>query len=94
MTQGKSRPWPVELRLNPAKSQLTVEYDTGERFVLPAEYLRVESPSADRKSEPGLAADQLLFFPVERQWPLGHRADQDFEQLGIGVHRLNCHRVS
>jgi len=42
-----TRPWPVELRLNPAKTQLTVEYDTGERFVLPAEYLRVESPSAE-----------------------------------------------
>lgn len=47
MTEAAQKPWPVELRLNPAKSQLTVEYDTGERFVLPAEYLRVESPSAE-----------------------------------------------
>jgi len=47
MTEGASKPWPVELRLNPAKTQLTVEYDTGERYVLPAEYLRVESPSAE-----------------------------------------------
>ncbi|HUO97968.1 MAG TPA: DUF971 domain-containing protein [Rhizomicrobium sp.] len=40
-------PWPTELRLNPAKDALTVSFDTGERFVLPAEYLRVESPSAE-----------------------------------------------
>ncbi|MEI9988891.1 MAG: DUF971 domain-containing protein [Rhizomicrobium sp.] len=47
MTAAATKPWPVELKLNPAKNQLTVEYDTGERFVLPAEYLRVESPSAE-----------------------------------------------
>ena len=47
MSGAAKRPWPTELRLNPAKNQLTVEYDSGERFVLPAEYLRVESPSAE-----------------------------------------------
>ncbi|HUO90382.1 MAG TPA: DUF971 domain-containing protein [Rhizomicrobium sp.] len=47
MSGAGKRPWPVELRLNKAKTQLTVEYDSGERFVLPAEYLRVESPSAE-----------------------------------------------
>ena len=41
------RPWPTEIRLNPAKTVLTVEYDSGERFALAAEYLRVESPSAE-----------------------------------------------
>ncbi len=40
-------PWPTELRLNPAKDRLTVAFDTGERFELPAQYLRVESPSAE-----------------------------------------------
>ena len=47
MSEGAKRPWPTEIRLNPAKSQLTVDYDSGERFVLAAEYLRVESPSAE-----------------------------------------------
>jgi DUF971 family protein len=42
-----SRPWPTELRLDGAKTVLTVSYDNGERFELPAEYLRVESPSAE-----------------------------------------------
>ena len=39
--------WPTELRLDSAKTTLTVSFDNGERFVLPAEYLRVESPSAE-----------------------------------------------
>ena len=40
-------PWPTELRLDSAKTTLTVSYDNGERFALAAEYLRVESPSAE-----------------------------------------------
>ena len=47
MSEAAKRPWPTEIRLNPAKTALTVEYDSGERFVLAAEYLRVESPSAE-----------------------------------------------
>ena len=39
--------WPTELRLDGAKTMLTVSFDNGERFALPAEYLRVESPSAE-----------------------------------------------
>ena len=39
--------WPTELRLDGAKTTLTVSFDNGERFALPAEYLRVESPSAE-----------------------------------------------
>ena len=48
--------WPTELRLNREKTLLTVSFDTGERFALPAEYLRVESPSAEVKGHgPGQA---------------------------------------
>ena len=39
--------WPTELTLDRAKTTLTVSFDNGERFALPAEYLRVESPSAE-----------------------------------------------
>jgi DUF971 family protein len=49
------RPWPSELRLSPDKALLTVTFDTGAQFALPAEYLRVESPSAEVQ---GHAADQ------------------------------------
>jgi DUF971 family protein len=45
--------WPSELRLNPAKDVLSVAFEDGVRFELPAEYLRVESPSAEVKGHGG-----------------------------------------
>ena len=44
---GGPTPWPVELRVDPARTTLSVLFDTGEKFALSAEYLRVESPSAE-----------------------------------------------
>jgi DUF971 family protein len=38
---------PTEIRLNKAERLLEVTFDDGARFRLPAEYLRVESPSAE-----------------------------------------------
>jgi DUF971 family protein len=46
-------PWPSEIRLNPAHDVLTVAFDDGMRFELPAEYLRVESPSAEVRNHGG-----------------------------------------
>ena len=39
--------WPTELRLDKDKRVLTVTFDDGKSFVLPAELLRVLSPSAE-----------------------------------------------
>ena len=39
--------WPTELRLRKDRKVLTVTFDSGERFDLAAEYLRVRSPSAE-----------------------------------------------
>jgi DUF971 family protein len=39
--------WPLELRLKRAEKLLEIAFDDGTRFRLPAEYLRVESPSAE-----------------------------------------------
>jgi DUF971 family protein len=47
------RPWPVELRLGKDKATLVVAFDSGESFSLPAEYLRVESPSAEVQGHGG-----------------------------------------
>ncbi len=55
------RPWPTELRLSKDRKAFTVTFDSGERFALDAEYLRVVSPSAEvqghspdeRKTVPG-----------------------------------------
>ena len=40
-------PTPTEIRLKRAERLLEVAFDDGSRFSLPAEYLRVESPSAE-----------------------------------------------
>ena len=47
MSDDAPRPWPTELRLHKDRRTLTVVFDNGERFDLPAEYLRVKSPSAE-----------------------------------------------
>lgn len=39
--------WPTELRLDKDKHELTVSFDDGKSFALPAELLRVLSPSAE-----------------------------------------------
>jgi DUF971 family protein len=39
--------WPTELRLRKDRHHLAVAFDNGESFDLPAEYLRVKSPSAE-----------------------------------------------
>lgn len=39
--------WPTELRLDKDKRALTVTFDDGRSFALPAELLRVLSPSAE-----------------------------------------------
>lgn len=44
---GGSRHKPVEIRLLRAEKALQVQFDDGKTFRLPAELLRVESPSAE-----------------------------------------------
>ena len=39
--------WPTEIRLKAAEKVLEIDFDDGSRFALPAELLRVESPSAE-----------------------------------------------
>jgi DUF971 family protein len=55
-----TEPWPVELRLSDGGSLLRVAFDTGERLELAAEYLRVESPSAEVKGH-GPGQEQLVW---------------------------------
>lgn len=44
---GGSRPWPTDIRVRRQERCLEIEFDDGARFSLPAELLRVESPSAE-----------------------------------------------
>ena len=48
-----TNPWPTEVRLNPARDVLTVAFDDDQHFELRAEYLRVESPSAEVRGHGG-----------------------------------------
>lgn len=43
----EAAPWPLEIRLVRAEKVLEIAFDDGKSFRLPAEYLRVESPSAE-----------------------------------------------
>src|SRR3978361_1377 len=51
--RSDSNPWPSEIRLNPARDMLTIAFEDGSRFELRAEYLRVESPSAEVRGHGG-----------------------------------------
>jgi DUF971 family protein len=42
-----SAQWPTEIRLKKAEKLLEIAFDDGVTFRFPAEYLRVESPSAE-----------------------------------------------
>jgi DUF971 family protein len=55
--------WPSELRLRKDRKTLTVTFDGGERFDLPAEYLRVKSPSAEVQ---GHSAEERKTVPGKR----------------------------
>ncbi|MBI3708714.1 MAG: DUF971 domain-containing protein [Proteobacteria bacterium] len=39
--------WPIEIRLKSAEKILEIDFDDGSKFRLPAELMRVESPSAE-----------------------------------------------
>ena len=77
---GTQRPWPTELRLAHDKRMLTVAFDSGENFRLPAEYLRVESPSAEVQGHGG---DQKKIVPGKREVTI-----QEIEQVGNYAVRL------
>ena len=67
-------PWPEELRLISGGTALAVAFDTGERHQLDAEYLRVESPSAEVKGH-GPGQEQLVWgkrnVKIARLEPVG-----------------------
>ena len=52
---ASTQPWPAEIRLFRELGQLEVDFEDGRTFKYSAEYLRVESPSAEVQ---GHSADQ------------------------------------
>jgi DUF971 family protein len=67
-------PWPTELRVDRAAKTLTVAFDDGARFTFPAEFLRVESPSAEVR---GHVPGQKLIVAGRR-----HVGIMDLEPVG------------
>jgi DUF971 family protein len=60
---GDAQAWPSELRLHKDRRMLTVAFSDGQRFDLPAEYLRVKSPSAEVQ---GHSPDERITVPGKR----------------------------
>jgi DUF971 family protein len=73
----ETRSWPTEVRLQKDRRSLQVAFEDGANFTLPAEYLRIESPSAEvqghgpdeRKTVPGKREVEIL-----EVLPVGHYA--------------------
>jgi DUF971 family protein len=69
--------WPTEFKLDKEKRTLTVSFDDGKSFALPAEMLRVLSPSAEVQ---GHSPDQRVTVPgkknvrIVRLTPVGNYA--------------------
>lgn len=55
-----SEPWPTELQLTDAGTMLSIHFESGEQFILSAEFLRVESPSAEVRGH-GPGQEQLVY---------------------------------
>src|SRR5690242_6740180 len=66
--------WPTELRLSKDKKTLAIAFDSGERYELAAEYLRVKSPSAEVQGH----------SPDERKTVPGKRDVMILEVLPVG----------
>ena len=72
-----AEPWPSEIRLHDNGARLTIQFDDASNYDYSAEYLRVESPSAEvqghspdeRKTVPGKR--NVMIIGIE---PIGHYA--------------------
>lgn len=74
---NEERPWPVEIRLKKAEHILEVVFEDGMKYSLPAEYLRVESPSAEVQGH-GTGQKQIVArkrnVTIEAVEPVGNYA--------------------
>jgi DUF971 family protein len=72
-----ARPWPTELRVRRAARTLEIAFDDGASFTLPAEYLRVMTPSAEDRghgSGPGRTVHGKAAVAIDDLRPVGRYA--------------------
>jgi len=74
MSNPQNNAWPTELRLQKDRKTLVVSFDDGQSFTLPAEYLRVRSPSAEVQGH----------SPAERRTVAGKRDVEITEVHPVG----------
>lgn len=70
--------WPTEINLTRETGILTIVFDTGERYELQAEYLRVKSPSAEVQGH----------SPAERKLQYGKRTVAITEIRPVGNYAI------
>jgi DUF971 family protein len=71
-------PWPAELRVFQAEGRIEIDFTDGKSCSLPAEYLRVESPSAEVQGHGGAATKKVVagrrHVKIAGVEPVGHYA--------------------
>jgi DUF971 family protein len=76
--EGDDAPWPAELRVFKAEGRIEIDFSDGKSCSLPAEYLRVESPSAEVMGHGGLASKKIVpgrrHVKIVEVEPVGHYA--------------------
>ena len=76
--ESSDAPWPAELRVFKAEGRLEIDFTDGKTCSLPAEYLRVESPSAEVQGHGGPATRKVVagrrHVKIEAIEPVGHYA--------------------
>jgi DUF971 family protein len=76
-----AQPWPTEIRLKKDRRALAVSFDSGESYELPAEYLRVTSPSAEVQGH----------SPEQRQTVPGKRNVEIMKVEPVGNYAVKLH---
>ena len=70
--------WPTELRVFKEEARIEIEFADGKSFALPAEYLRVESPSAEVMGHGGPGSKKIVagrrHVKIVAVDPVGHYA--------------------
>jgi len=76
--ESSDAPWPSELRVFKAEGRIEIDFSDGRSCTLPAEYLRVESPSAEVMGHGGPASKKIVsgrrHVKISAVEPVGHYA--------------------
>jgi DUF971 family protein len=76
--EADSAPWPAELRVFKGEGRIEIDFTDGQKCSLPAEYLRVESPSAEVQGHGGAATKKVVagrrHVKIEEIEPVGNYA--------------------